>query len=52
MTVRGGQLEFAAPSELDTERAVLLVPPGESVEIFAPYFSRANWEAVRQRVVN
>jgi hypothetical protein len=38
MSVRGGKLVFAKPDDwADKPRAVLVLPPGRSLEIFAPY---------------
>ena len=51
--VRGGHLEFVDKLDLGGRKGiVLLVPPGESLEIFAPYLSVARVRAFAQGTNN
>jgi len=51
--VRGGRLEFVDKIDLGGRKGiVLLVPPGESLEIFAPYLSMARVKAFAQGTNN
>jgi hypothetical protein len=50
--VRDGRLEFVDKLHAEGgKEIVLFVPPGEGVDIFAPYFSPATLDSLAKRVV-
>jgi hypothetical protein len=50
--VRDGRLEFMDKLHVDgAKEIVLFVPPGEDVEIFAPYFSPATLDSLAKRAI-
>lgn len=50
--MRDGRLEFVDELDLDGKKeTVLFVPPGEAVEIFAPYLSPARIRVLKERAI-